>query len=214
MIEIQGIASDPMAEIVARRFAGTASDGRPLRSLLELPETDAQFEMIVRTQLQDVGRSAAAVAAVVEPKVTGYVRVLSLPSCGRCAILAGRFYRWNAGFQRHPRCDCRHLPSSERIGRRFVTSPRDAFEAMSTSERTKAFTRAGSEAISLGADPERVVNVRRGMSTATVFGRDVKVTTEAARGRRVRLMPESILELAAGDKEEAVRLLRVHGYVQ
>ena len=41
-------------------------------------------------------------------KNVGYVRMLNPPSC-RCSVLAGRFYRWNNGFLRHPKCDCVHV---------------------------------------------------------------------------------------------------------
>jgi hypothetical protein len=34
----------------------------------------------------------------------GYIRLLTPPSCARCVILAGRFYRWSDGFKRHPNC--------------------------------------------------------------------------------------------------------------
>src|SRR5690348_18342012 len=50
--------------------------------------------------------------------------LLNPPSCQRCAILAGRWYRWSQGFLRHPRCDCVNLPAerqawaeAEEIGR-------------------------------------------------------------------------------------------------
>ena len=43
------------------------------------------------------------------------------------------------------------------------------------------------------------------------------MTTEGT-GRRqrkpVRLMPESIYEIANGDRTEAIRLLRFHGYIR
>lgn len=38
-------------------------------------------------------------------------------------------------------------------------------------------------------------------------------TTEAA-GRRPRLMPETILAEAGADRAEALRLLRLHGYIR
>jgi hypothetical protein len=77
----------------------------------------------------------------------------------------------------------------------------------------------------------RVVNARRGMETAAraqggtggrlttrqVFGRDVFTTTEAVtrRGinREIRLMPEQIYIEAGGNRDEALRLLRLHGYL-
>jgi hypothetical protein len=69
---------------------------------------------------------------------------------------------------------------------------------------------------------EFTVNVRRRqIATRQVYGRDVFVTKEATtkRGRLpgqirgVRLMPESILQLAGDDPDERARLLRLHGYI-
>lgn len=61
--------------------------------------TDEEFRRIIERlgPLKDTKQSRLS-------RRFGYVRVLNPPSCGRCAILAGRFYRWSAGFQRHPMC--------------------------------------------------------------------------------------------------------------
>jgi hypothetical protein len=112
-------------------FAGVASDGRGLASLLDealvtvkvglkartapdraLASGGSQLEMLAQTTVQDTGRAAVSAGMIARPHVEGYVRVLTLPSCSRCAILAGRVYRWSTGFQRHPRCDCRMLPQT------------------------------------------------------------------------------------------------------
>ncbi len=51
-----------------------------------------------------------------------------------------------------------------------------------------------------------------------VFGRDHFLTSEAVtkRGinRKIRLMPESIYEIAGDNRDEAIRLLKVHGYIR
>lgn len=116
-------------------------------------------------------------------------------------------------------CDCIAVPSTSQTSRRLVTSPADAFHAMSQAEREKAFTKAGAEAIGLGADIGRVVNARSGMGTAQVFGRDVKTTGalrrrygSGPRGDEVRLMPESIAQIAT-DRDDHLRLLRLYGYI-
>jgi hypothetical protein len=77
------------------------------------------------------------------------------------------------------------------------------------------FGKAGAEAIRAGADITQVVNARQGMQTATVFGRSALVTTTARRrsSARVRLMPEQILLEAKGSRDEAIRLLKLHGYL-
>ncbi len=115
-----GIDPESVARVRPSGFAGVASDGRPLDSLLYQSVTTARtsgldaagslaagerfLEMAVQTQLADAGRAAESVAMTATPAVTGYVRMLNPPSCSRCAVLAGRWYRWNSGFLRHPRC--------------------------------------------------------------------------------------------------------------
>lgn len=229
--------------LVPERLVGVAADGRPLPTLLYQPAVTAlraieagrtpqqaavlggtQLDMIVRTQIADTGRVATGVEIAATPTL-GYVRMLNPPSCSRCAILAGRFYRWNVGFQRHPRCDCIHIPVSEDQADDLRTDPRRYFDSLPEAEQRRIFTVAGAQAIRDGADIGRVVNARRGMSTtargrlgtARVFGRDAFVTTEGTgRGRNrrpARLMPEQIYLEAGGDRDEAIRLLRLHGYI-
>lgn len=219
-LDEQGIADMPVAALAPRGLIGVASDGRPAGSLLSLPDlTDDQFGRIVATQLQDVARQAASVERAVRPQVTRYVRALNLPSCGRCVVLAGRAERTDVPFRRHPRCDCLAVPTTDRNSDRLVTDPRQAFDAMSVAEREKSFTKAGAEAIGLGADIGRVVNARVGMDTAQVFGRELKVTNalrkrdgQGPRGQKVRLMPESIAQIADG-VDDHLRLLRLYGYI-
>lgn len=231
-LEAQGVFAAAEGRVIPARFAGVASDGRPLDTLLYEPVISTlsaihqgqslararahglmRLDVIGRTQVADAGRAAESTAIAARPKVTGYVRMLSLPSCSRCIILAGRRYRWNQGFLRHPRCDCRHIPVSEDTDDDIRTDPKKAFESLSPAEQERAFTKAGAQSIREGADISQVVNARRGMQTATVFGRTVKTTTEAA-GRRLRLMPEQIFIEANGDRQEAIRLLRLHGYIR
>ena len=220
MLEEQGIRDAPVASLAAGALVGIASDGRDLGSLLTLPDlTASQFDRIVATQLQDVARQAASIERAVRPQVTHYVRALNLPSCGRCVVLAGKPERSDVAFRRHPRCDCLAVPSNAANAGRLATDPVEAFDAMTAAERAKAFTRAGAEAISLGANIGRVVNARSGMGTAQVFGRDVKTTGalrrrygRGPRGDEVRLMPESIAQIAT-DRDDHLRLLRLYGYI-
>jgi hypothetical protein len=108
-------------EVVPAALTGIASDGRPLATLLYQPVISTkqaigqgvpqdrafaagqvQLDMITRTQVADAGRAADGVAITARPRVAGYVRMLNPPSCSRCTVLAGGWYRWNAGFARHP----------------------------------------------------------------------------------------------------------------
>jgi hypothetical protein len=220
-------AARPAGEPVPEAFAGVASDGRDLDALLYQPAIRTltavgagapveralalgavDLDMIVRTQVADAGRAADGVALVAHRQMAGYVRMLEPPSCDRCVVLAGRRYEWNAGFERHPRCDCRHIPVAEDVDDDLTTDPRAYFDSLSEAEQDRVFGRAGAEAIRAGADIGQVVNARRGMYTAG--GR--QFTTVAA-GRRPRLMPEQIVTEAGGDRDEAIRLLRRHGYL-
>lgn len=269
LAESYDVPDDPAGHVRVDGFAGVASDGRDLSALLFEPAITAlkvlkrgnaaaldasgraellrtalasgrfALDMITRTQVADAGRTADQVALVAQTRMAGYVRVLSPPSCSRCVILAGKFYRWNAGFQRHPRCDCTHLPvMSASAANDQLTRPRAYFDSLTEAEQNRVFTNAGAEAIRLGADPAQVVNARRGaaglstaagpgrrrLQTTDVFGRQVFVTTEGTTtrglagqrlgtGRPPRLMPEQILRDAHGDREEAIRLLRRFAYI-
>lgn len=115
-----GVDAGPAGEVNPDALSGRASDGRSLTTLLQAPVITAKsglaggatvdralasgmanLEMILRTQVADAGRAADGVAVASRPGV-GYVRHLTPPSCGRCVVLAGRWYRYNAGFARHP----------------------------------------------------------------------------------------------------------------
>jgi hypothetical protein len=112
-----------VGQIQPAAFAGAASDGRGLASLLAEPlitvktglkaraapdralaSGGTQLEMLAQTTVQDTGRAAVSAGMIARPHVEGYVRILVPPSCSRCVILAGRVYRYSTGFQRHPRC--------------------------------------------------------------------------------------------------------------
>ena len=114
-----GQAVEPAGQVQPAAFAGTASDGRPLESLLYGAVTAAKtavaagqapvdalergsrwLDMAVVTQVADAARAAAGVAITARPGI-GWVRMVNPPCCSRCAILAGRWYRWSSGFQRH-----------------------------------------------------------------------------------------------------------------
>lgn len=212
-----------------------------------LAEAERWMAMVTQTIIADTARAAEAVAMARRPWVEGYVRMLNPPSCSRCVVLAGRFYLYNAGFDRHERCDCVHVPAQEADYGDLRVNPGRYFESLSRAEQDRAFTKAGAESIRLGADISQVVNARRGMRTAQqnpggwipkgrmvpsqIFGRDVLTTTEGVtksgvfgkinKDRRaaglpalpVRLMPESILAIAGSNRDEAIRLLRLYGYL-
>lgn len=236
MLDEQNISAPLVGRIDPSAFAGTASDGRPLDSLFGQASDPGALGLMAVTQIQDAARGAAGVSIAGRPHV-GYVRMLNPPSCSRCGVLAGKFYRFNQGFQRHPRCDCRHIPSTEDRAGDLTTRPDEYFDSLSAAEQDRIFTKAGAEAIRNGADISQVVSARSGMTTAAgrltrdqfgnftttsgitsrgVFGR-TQTRVKLAGNRyttstRARLMPESIIEIAK-DREDAQRLLRLYGYI-
>lgn len=223
MLDEQGLTAPPEAEAQVSALAGRASDGSSLSGLLEYAQgimvTKVAFDRIVATQLQDVARQAVAVEMAIRPRVTGYVRTLVPPSCARCAVLAGKRFRKNTGFLRHPRCNCCHVPTTMAAAPGVTADPQAYFGSLPLAEQNRVFTHAAAEAIRRGADMGRVVNARRGMETSQagrearrmVAGQNAYTTTELA-GARVRLMPESILEIGTDDAD-ILRLLKRHGYI-
>ncbi|WP_161605503.1 hypothetical protein [Pimelobacter simplex] len=243
-------------------FAGTTQLGWPIESPIETivsrltADLDgeiarlqdsmlASLDIFVQSEIVAAGADAASVEIVAGHEWTRFVRVLDLPSCDRCVILAGRIYRDLEGFARHPRCDCQHWPvSSQREAEEagLVTDPMAAFEQGliggyrihpdgSTSFHS-SLSEADRRAIADGADIGAVVNAKRGggrrpkgmtnVVSAEIFNRTVKATLEGTTKRSawrrahpdlpIRLRPESIYEHAK-DRDDALRLLRLYGYV-
>lgn len=182
-------------------LAGVASDGRALETAMLTPQVAtfqalvagveaplalaagaASLVRLISTQVADAGRVGDGLAAVADRRVSGYYRRLTPPSCGRCAILAGKFFRTSTGFDRHPRCDCKHVPAHQADGSlRF--DPRRYFESLPEVQADRLFGKAAAQAIRDGADPAQVVNARRGMATASIGGRQVLTTTEGVTRR-------------------------------
>lgn len=227
-LEAQGMAAAAAGRINPGAFAGVASDGRPLASLLLQPAGTAldqlragasparamssglfTLDLIARTQVADAGRTADGVAITARPEVRGYVRMIVGKTCSRCLILAGRRYEWNQGFRRHPRCDCRHIPVAEAVPDDVRVNPQAHFDSLSKTEQDELLGKDGAQAVRDGADMAKVVNARRGMVAAA----DGRLYTTEAAGRRPRLMPEQIYREAGGSRDEAVRLLRLHRFI-
>lgn len=242
LVDEYGLPDRSVGRISTRAFAGIASDGRPLDTLLNRPAITAltqiargatvergmaagafTVDMIVRTQVADAGRTATGVAITARPELTGYVRMIVGGTCPRCLVLAGVRYRWNAGFERHPRCDCIHVPVAEDVPGDVRTDPQAHFDALDEAEQDELLGPAGAEAVRSGADLNQVVNARRGMHTAggqqvtgvgaTRRGLAGKRLGAPSGGRATRLMPEQIYLDADGDRAEAIRLLKLHGYI-
>lgn len=191
-------------EVNPRAFAGMTDQGNPLESLLYGAVVHAKaapvdslrkrldagwgfLSQAAATQISDAGRGAARAAITVRDGVK-FVRVVNPPCCKRCAVLAGREYRYSEGFQRHPGCDCTMLPTA-------VASPAAPGRTVEL-DQIKDLTKKEREAIEAGADFNLVIN-----TSARSKGRDLR---EARLDRLIR---------SARSREQAVNLLKRDGYV-
>ena len=208
---------------VPSAFAGTTQLGFPIEAPIETiidryrreAEEEVQrltnemlsgLDLFIQSEIIAAGADAASVEIAGGNEWTNYVRVLDLPSCDRCVILAGRIYRDLEGFPRHPKCDCQHWPvaswaEAEAAG--LVTDPTVAFERgqiggyrtlRDGSRRwVPSLSEADTRAVRDGADLQAVVNAKRGGGrrpvgmtntvTAEIFGRTVKATLDGTTAR-------------------------------
>lgn len=233
VLEEQGMDPEPVGQVRPLAFAGVAADGRPLESLLSLTllrskvagsldAGGAFLDMVVETEIADAHRGAIQVATAARPR-TGYVRMVNTPCCKDCAVQAGKFFRVNTGFLRHPNCKCYHLPTTD-TGSKYATYPEP--------HEITGLTEGERKALEAGGDYSQVINASRGASrnkmTTTegttrrgvayrAMGGDPRRDTRA-RGDRYfrtqnrRLTPDGIYRIASDD-DEVRRLLKAHGYL-
>lgn len=216
-LEASGFPEPQSARVNPAGFSGRASDGRSLESLLwQAPRVaeDAGGELVqqmaagrgwldlaIQRQVADAGRGSSS-AAITATRGAGWVRYVNPPCCQRCAILAGRLYRYSHGFQRHYRCDCQMRPVSDR-------EPPSGYTETITPDQIHDLTGAQRKALAEGADLNRTVNAYR----ARMSGRDkMTTTTELSRRGQRRLTPDGIYQVAAS-RAQAVEMLRVYGYL-
>lgn len=256
VLEAQGADPEAETQLVPQNFADLADGGGSwLQLLVYAPNsvrdqdavdswTRAQFvaNSIVKTGIADVARSSVQAGVQARPSVKWYVRMLRGKTCARCAVLAGRRYRSIVAFDRHRNCDCVHIPAAEG-SRDWSTDPKVLFRSLDREEQETVFTKAGAEAIRLGADISQVVNAHKGVWTPTAYGQQVQATLEGttkrgiagqrlgeegfakttglkssryAHSRTPRLMPEEIFLQAqklGWDRAETLRQLQRFGYL-
>lgn len=207
-------------------FLSSAPDGRAMSSLLDEAPIQARVGVarglssvaalesagtwltgMLLTVMADTRRAVVGADVVQRPAIAGYTRMLNPPSCSRCAILAGKWFRWNAGFLRHPRCDCLHVPATSKAFAQesgFVADPYEYFNSLSKEQQEKVFGRSESRAIRDGADIFRVENVRtRGLATAKGnlrYGAPSKMTVDD-------------IYRNAGTRTNAIKMLEREGYI-
>lgn len=208
-----GQADDPVGSLNLTAFTDTAPDGRDIGSLYDqsvikvkkavasgmtseasLAMVGRWMTMVTLTTLADTRRMVYEADIIQRPTLTGFSRMLNPPSCNRCIILAGKWFRWNEGFQRHPECDCIHVPASENVAGDIRTDPYAMFESMSPAEQERTFGRSEARAIREGSDIYRVTN------------------------QSVRKLPTANSRIDdiyrnAGTRSNAIRMLREQGFI-
>lgn len=189
---------DAAAEAILNLLSFTTAP-TVLRPMLDDVDTDAEFARLVESIVQDAGRAAESVSIATRPNI-GHVRFLTLPSCSRCAVLAGRVYRYSDGFLRHPNCDCVMIPTTL-ANPDLVQDPAELLREGQIRGLSQADTRA---VLDDEADFGQVVNVRRRAAGLTESGRVL--------ARAGKPTPEGIYR-AAKSRDDAVQNLLRHGYI-
>ena len=236
----QGVYVAPRATINPARFVGINGDGRALTDALDglpvrarasmadgrsatmgLRSAGALGSTIISTMLADLVRMTLSTSITTRPTVV-WVRHINPPCCDRCAILAGKVFRFNEGFLRHPGCDCHHVATVNRDGLAGAqtTDPYEYFESLTPAQQDHYFGAANAQAIRDGADIYQVVNARRGMANAGARYTSEGTTRRgywrqnvAVNDRQWRLTPQGVYDMAGGDRERALDLLERAGYI-
>lgn len=192
MLLEQSIDADAEALLDSVEFRTEADS---LLAMLDAAEDDRGQDRLVASLVQDAGRAADAVNLAIRADIA-YVRFLNPPSCSRCAVLAGRIYRYSTAFLRHPGCDCVMIPTT--VSADDLTQ--DPVDLLRQGLVT-GLSKADLADIAAGEDFAKVVNRhRQGLS---------------APGSTVQKKREPTIEqvlASAGDREQAIRRLQSLGY--
>jgi hypothetical protein len=171
----QGIADLAEVSIRPQAFSGVASDGRSLPGLLDgavvtakrsvllgkdggdaLLDGQRWLEQALQSAVADAARDATAAGIVARSNI-GWVRMVNPPCCSRCAVLAGRVYKWSDGFLRHPRCDCLHIPTTLANADTYLSSPDELVKRGLITDLSQAQRKQLSD----GGDISKVLNQSR-----------------------------------------------------
>lgn len=181
----------------------------------------AAVSSMTSTIVADTGREAMQMDMITR-KQTGYVRVVEAGACSRCIVLAGKFFRWNEGFLRHPSCRCVHMPAKDREWAEdegWYADPYAAFDAMSKAEQHRIFGEYSAQAIRDGADIFQVVNATSPRAGMYAGGRMThEGTTRFGNFRqtsqyRHRLTPYGIYGDGSRSRDQVIKALEQNGYI-
>lgn len=169
---VTDVLGEPDLRVEPRAFAGAAStvdqmmygalgsvlygavvrarsaDANSLRERLEAG--GLWLDQAVHTQVGDASKEATTTQMAAWQQV-GYTRMAVAPCCKRCAVLDGKWFARNEGFERHPQCDCIHVPSRE--------VPED-WRGIDLDD-IKDLTKAERAAMEAGASWSQVINASR-----------------------------------------------------
>lgn len=187
---------DSIAEALLNLSSFT-TDLPSIDQMIASVDTDFDFDRMVESIVQDAARAAESVAVAVRPDIY-HVRYVNPPCCARCAILAGRVYRWSTGFERHPGCDCSLVPTT--VASSYAQNP----EQLVADGLVRGLSKADTKALADGADLNRLVNVRSRKAGLLEAGH--------ALTRGGRPTPAGIYRLAS-DRDQALDLLQRYGYI-
>lgn len=218
----------PEGRVRPQVFSGVSADGRSLEGLLRASVVRAKqgssaglsstlaldmgqrwLDALVESAITDAFRLATEAEITIRPGV-GWVRQVNPPCCGRCAILAGKFYAYNQGFKRHPRCDCIHIPTRENMAGDLRTDPVQLFD----NGQVRGLTKRERERLAAGDDPYKVINESRDMWRARV--QEQKAAARAAALSPVSPQVQQSMEgllASAGNRQNAVDFMRQLGWI-
>jgi hypothetical protein len=171
---------------VESAVVGRSQTGKPLADVLAKAEMQARsliwggmppdqawtrarstLDTVVQTEVADAARETINTGMCLDDRITGYERLVTMPACDLCIVLAGRTYRYSEGFQRHPKCSgCVHVPTYHVPGHGVIGgvpsehTPDGLAAAMSPDERRAVFGPEGAEAIENGAGVSPIVQGR------------------------------------------------------
>jgi hypothetical protein len=228
------VVAPAVATVNANRFVGGTRDGRPLETLLQgavvktkeaigsgqdvraaLTLARGWLQDVAMDSVRDANRQAVSGAITVRPRVGGWVRMLNPPACKFCIMLAGKWFKWNQGFQSHRLCDCRHIPSQESAAGDLTIDPYAYFDRLDEKMQDRLFGKRDAQAIRDGADMYRVINIRsRGLADDAL-----KNTPGRNRGWQSRRwdspskMTVDDVYRAAKNRDDAIRLLTKNGFI-
>lgn len=218
-----GQAAAPVGVLNPGRFLEYAPNGMPVSVTLDAAPLKAKHAIAAGmsvmearalvgrwltgttlTMLADTRRDVYQADIIQRPTVTGYVRMVHAGACNRCIILAGKWFRWNKGFARHPNCYCTHIPAAEKSSGDLTTDPYEHFNSMDEKSQNRTFGKNQAQAVRDGADIYRVVNSKTaGMTT---------VGGSTARGVPNR---RTLADIYAHDKnrQHVISNLEYHGWI-